>query len=158
MHRTGAAIIRAHPQRSKMAESHHHDVIQDNIESHPVQLALGVGVGAVALVVGIILLVQFAIGAYGGRSMKDEPSMAPKAVEKRIAPVAKLEIDPNAPAVAPAAAPAKVAAVAVPAAAAKPAAAAAGADGKAVYSATCGVCHTAGVAGAPKLGDKAAWS
>lgn len=31
------------------------------------------------------------------------------------------------------------------------------ADGKAVYDAKCSVCHAAGVAGAPKLGDKAAW-
>ena len=39
-----------------------------------------------------------------------------------------------------------------------PAAHAAGADaGKATYDASCGVCHGAGVAGAPKLGDKADW-
>ena len=31
------------------------------------------------------------------------------------------------------------------------------AQGKAVYEKTCGVCHATGVAGAPKLGDKAAW-
>ena len=42
--------------------------------------------------------------------------------------------------------------------AAKPAAAGDGAKGKAVYDATCGVCHAAGVAGAPKTGDKAAWA
>ncbi len=30
-------------------------------------------------------------------------------------------------------------------------------SGKAVYEASCAVCHVAGVAGAPKLGDKAAW-
>lgn len=31
------------------------------------------------------------------------------------------------------------------------------ADGKAVYEKTCAMCHAAGVANAPKLGDKAAW-
>ena len=33
----------------------------------------------------------------------------------------------------------------------------ASADGKTIYDAKCGVCHAAGVANAPKLGDKAAW-
>lgn len=50
--------------------------------------------------------------------------------------------------------------VAVAAAAAAPAApvlAGAGA-GEALYKQACQVCHAAGVAGAPKLGDKAAWS
>ena len=55
---------------------------------------------------------------------------------------------------APAAA--KPALAAAPAAESKPAAAAA--DGKAVYDKVCHVCHAAGVAGAPKLGDKAAWA
>ena len=32
------------------------------------------------------------------------------------------------------------------------------AKGKAIYEAHCAACHAAGVAGAPKLGDKAAWS
>lgn len=41
----------------------------------------------------------------------------------------------------------------------KPAAATAGSDkGKAVYTANCAACHAAGVAGAPKFGDKAAWA
>ena len=53
---------------------------------------------------------------------------------------------------APAAA--KPAPAAAPAAESKPAAA----DGKAVYDKVCHVCHAAGVAGAPKLGDKAAWA
>ena len=41
------------------------------------------------------------------------------------------------------------------------AAAPAGGDsgkGKSVYESSCAACHTAGVAGAPKTGDKAAWA
>ncbi len=34
----------------------------------------------------------------------------------------------------------------------------AAADGKTVYEKSCKVCHEAGVAGAPKFGDKAAWA
>jgi cytochrome c5 len=45
-----------------------------------------------------------------------------------------------------------------PVAAAAPAAAPAAADGKKVYDAGCVACHGAGVAGAPKFGDKAAWA
>jgi cytochrome c5 len=32
------------------------------------------------------------------------------------------------------------------------------ADGQAIYQKSCQACHVAGVAGAPKLGDKAAWA
>ncbi len=32
------------------------------------------------------------------------------------------------------------------------------ADGKAVFEKTCKMCHVPGVAGAPKLGDKAEWA
>jgi cytochrome c5 len=42
--------------------------------------------------------------------------------------------------------------------AAKPAATGAAADGKKVFDSTCMACHATGVAGAPKLGDKAAWT
>jgi cytochrome c5 len=137
-------------------DHHHHDPIEDNIDTHPVKLAIGVVIGAAALIVGILLLAQFAVGAYGTRSMKDDPAMSPEAVARRIAPVASVSIDPNAP--APAAAPAApaVAAVTVPAAAAKTASV--GGSGKATYDSVCTVCHAAGVAGAPKFGDKAAWA
>jgi cytochrome c5 len=39
-----------------------------------------------------------------------------------------------------------------------PSAQAAGDKGEALYKQTCMACHAAGVAGAPKLGDKAAWA
>jgi len=142
-----------------MTQPHHSDVIEDNIETHPVRLAIGVAIGAIALVVGIILLAQFAIGAYGARSLKGDASMSPDAVAKRLAPVAKVVIDPNAPAPAPAAPAATltpVAAAAIPPAPAKAAPAAGG--GKATYDAVCSACHGSGVAGAPKFGDKAAWA
>jgi cytochrome c5 len=73
-----------------------------------------------------------------------------------------------APAVAAGSAPAAPAAAgAVPVAAAAPAPAAApaagamvatAAGGEALYKQSCAMCHAAGVANAPKLGDKAAWA
>lgn len=81
------------------------------------------------------------------------------------APAADAAAEPAAAApVAPAAAaPAAEVAAAPPAAAEAPAAAPASATvaagaGEALYKQACTVCHAAGVAGAPKLGDKAAWS
>lgn len=82
---------------------------------------------------------------------------------------AKFE-EPKAPAAATTAAAAPAAdaapAAAAPAPAPAPAAAAkaetpkadAGAAAPAVYTQACAVCHAAGVAGAPKFGDKAAWA
>ncbi|MCD6667294.1 MAG: c-type cytochrome [Hydrogenophaga sp.] len=56
---------------------------------------------------------------------------------------------------APAAAPAAASAPAAPAPAAAPVAE--NTVGKKVYGSTCALCHGAGVAGAPKPGDKADW-
>jgi len=73
--------------------------------------------------------------------------------------------EPAAKAAPAPAAPATTAAAAAPAAGAAPAAAAPAAakggdagKGKAVYESTCVACHGSGVAGAPKVGDKAAWA
>jgi len=68
----------------------------------------------------------------------------PKAQElksERLAPLAKVmvaeKVDPNAPKTAVAAAPI---------------------NGQNIYEGACGACHTAGIAGAPKFGDVAAWA
>lgn len=61
-----------------------------------------------------------------------------------------------APPAAPAEPPAPAGSSAAPAAGAATAAAG-GADGAAVYNKTCALCHAAGVAGAPKPGNKDEW-
>jgi cytochrome c5 len=145
-----------------MSEQHHPDAIEQNIDSHPAKIAIGLAIVVVATIIGIILLVQFAIGSYGARSLKDDATMRAERVAARIAPVAQVAIDPNAPAApaataVPAAAPTPAAAVPPPAAPA--AAGGKSADaGKKTFEAVCTVCHGTGVAGAPKFRDKAAWA
>lgn len=76
------------------------------------------------------------------------------------APAAEPAATPAAAAApAPAAEPAATAPAAVAAAAPAPAPAAdTAAAGKALYDTVCMACHAAGVAGAPKFGDKTAWA
>lgn len=86
--------------------------------------------------------------------------MANAAGAKFAEPAAPAGAAPAAADAAPAAAPAEApapAAAAAPAQAA-PAAAATANAGEALYNQTCQACHAAGVAGAPKFGDKAAWA
>jgi cytochrome c5 len=87
--------------------------------------------------------------------------MANAAGAKFAEPAAPAAEGASAPAAAaapaPEAAPA-AAAAAAPAAEAAPAAAPVAGAGEALYKQACQVCHAAGVAGAPKFGDKAAWS
>ena len=147
-----------------MSQSHHHDPIEENIDTHPAKLAIGIVIGVAALIVGIILLTQFAVGVYGSRSREGDPAMSDAAVNKRLAPVAQVVVEASAaPAAAPAATnvaastPAAAPAPAAPAAAPAGGAKAAAGHGKSTYDGVCVACHSAGVAGAPKFGDKAAW-
>jgi len=93
--------------------------------------------------------------ADAGGAKFPEPA-APAAGAQAAAPAAAEASAPAAAAAAPVAAPAAPAAAA-PAPAAAPAAASAD-TGKKVYEQVCAACHAAGVAGAPKFGDKAAWA
>lgn len=77
----------------------------------------------------------------------------PAAADAAPAAPAAAAAEPAAPATEPAAA-----ATAPASAEPTPASNAKAADGKGVFDKTCAVCHATGVAGAPKLGDKAAWA
>ena len=87
----------------------------------------------------------------------DKGAAAPAAAAPAAAAPAAAAPAAAAPA---AAAPAAAAPAAAAPAAAAPAAAAPAAtiDGEKIYKGTCFACHDVGVANAPKLGDKAAWS
>lgn len=117
----------------------------------PKQLVIVVLLSFIVPVTVIIMLAQLAMKS----SDKPETTAArEEAIAKRLKPAGSVVVDPNAPA------PVAVAAVAVaaPGAAAPAAAGGDAAKGKSVYDAACMACHAAGVAGAPKTGDKAAWA
>ena len=105
----------------------------------PGQLVVVVLLSFVVLIAFIVLLSQLVTS--GRVYDKDSPAMSAAEIVKRIKPVAEVDVRAAGPA-APA-----------------PAVQAAGkADGKKVYESTCMACHGAGVANAPKFGDKAAWA
>ena len=145
-----------------MSQSHHGSSEASN-GANPIKMAVVVTVGAFALIIGIVMLAYFAVGTYTvGKGA--ENANTPEAIAKRIAPVTTLAIDASkapAPALTPVAATSKtsaapIVAVAIPSAAVASAPTAAGGEG--VYKNACVACHGAGIAGAPKTGDKAAWT
>lgn len=95
--------------------------------------------------------VKSAAAAPAGDAKPAEAAPAPAAEAK------PTEAAPAAEAKPAEAAPAQAAAEAKPAEAA-PAQAAAAIDGEKIYKGICFSCHDVGVAGSPKLGDKAAWA
>jgi cytochrome c5 len=140
-----------------MAEIHVHE--HSSPIKTPKQLIIVV---VLAFAIPITLIAMLASLVIGGADLsKDNPALSKEAVAKRIKPVGEVEVDASQPKPAAAAAPAAVAAApaAIPPAAAPAAAKAAGdGKGKSVYDTVCQVCHTPGIAGAPKTGDKAAWA
>lgn len=103
---------------------------------------------------GITIALFFIANALAESNLDVNNLENPKAIaelEERLSPVGKVATDaPATAATAVTAAPVTVALA--------PAAAPAKVDGKAVYEQACIACHGAGIAGAPKFGDKANWA
>ena len=120
-----------------MSESHDHQGAHAAHEAHegpiktPRQLIWTVALSFVVPVLIIILLVNFV--AMGGKPAAGTAALEAEAVAKRIAPVARVEIKDASDT-------------------------AAMKTGEQVFQAVCTACHTAGAAGAPKIGDAAAWA
>ena len=116
-----------------MSDSHDHaahDAHEGPIKT-PRQLIWTVFFSFVVPVVIIILLVNYV--AMGDKPAAGTAALEAEAVAKRIAPVARVEIKD-----------------ASDTASLK--------SGEQVFQAVCTACHTAGAAGAPKVGDAAAWA
>ena len=107
-------------------------------------LVLGILVG---VTIGLIIIARI-IAANTSVANRAEDPVFQRQVEERIQPVARVAIagQDNSSLAPPAAAPAVAAT------------AAADLTGEQIYNQACVACHGAGVAGAPKFGDKAAWA
>jgi len=97
----------------------------------PQQLITIVLLAFVVPIIGIVLTVQLVLN----RPHADPAALKPEAVSARIQPVGKIEVG-------------------------EPGGAAGGAprSGEEVVKTVCAACHQTGAAGAPKIGDKAAWA
>src|SRR3954471_7962254 len=106
----------------------------DDLDPHssfiktPQQLIVVVLLAFLVPIIGIILLVQLVVSTPSA----DPNALQPDAIAARIQPVARVEI--GAPAAAPGAR-----------------------TGEQLVKAVCANCHQAGVANAPRIGDKARW-
>jgi cytochrome c5 len=108
-----------------------HDEPHEGPIKTPKQLIVAVLLSFVVPIIAIILLVKGVESTHQPAAGSD--SLSPEATAARIAPVGQVVIkDPT------------------DLAALKP--------GDQVYTMQCAACHTAGLAGAPKLGDAAAWA
>ncbi len=110
---------------------------QEHIEEHsspiktPKQLIVTVVLAFVVPIAIIILLVNMVVT--GTKTGAGSDALSGEAIARRIAPVAGFElVDANAPKVFK--------------------------TGEQVFAAVCTACHTSGAAGAPKIGDNAAWA
>ncbi len=119
----------------------------------PKQLIVAIVLAFLVPVLAIVMIAELATS--GLKIDLKSSAMSDEAVARRLKPVGEVVIgEASAPAPATAAkstagGPTQIAAAAKPAGGA--------ADGRKTYDTICALCHAAGVAGAPKTGDKAAW-
>ncbi len=97
----------------------------------PKQLILAVLASFIVPIVGIVLLANYV--DFGAKPGAGSDAMSEQAVALRLQPVGRVTLGEAL----------------VPGALR---------SGEQVYTAACGACHAAGVVGAPKLGDEAAWA
>lgn len=114
-----------------MSDSHDHDAPHEGPIKTPKQLIVTVVLAFIVPIVVIILLVNYV--AFGTKPAAGSDGLSEEAVAKRLQRVGSIQIrDPNN--------------------------AGAPRTGEQVFQAVCTACHTAGLVGAPKLGDAAAWA
>ena len=106
-------------------------------------LVLGILLG---VTIGLIILARFIAGPNVLLGKKEDPVFQQE-VQARIGPVARVAV-----------AGADNSALAAPVAAVDAVAATEDLPGETVYNQACVACHGAGIAGAPKMGDAAAWA
>jgi cytochrome c5 len=129
-----------HKHPPETSHAHHDGEEHKGLISTPKQLIVA---ATLALLVPVFLAYLGAKWAGGTPRQNKEESA--KSVAARIAPTGTVkQFDPNEAPPAPV--------VAVAAASDKPK------SGEEVYNGGCNACHTAGIAGAPKQGDKAGWA
>ena len=95
----------------------------------PQQLVTVILLAFVVPIFGIVMLVQLVVN----RPHVDPEALKPEAVALRIQPAGKVEFG-------------------------EPGAAGGARTGEEMVKTVCGACHMTGIAGAPKIGDKAAWA
>jgi len=123
----------------------------DSLVRAPRQLIVVVLLAFLIPVIGIVMIARFTTG--GLKIDTRSPDASAAAVAERLKPVGSVVIG-EVPAQAKGTTPVVKPASGVPA---KTTAAGDAGAGRKLYDTVCMVCHAAGIAGAPKTGDKAAW-
>lgn len=107
-----------------------------------------------SILAGLAIITVVTVPVFHPVAARELQGASDEATAKRIAPVGQVNVGKRRePPPSEAAPPIETVAEASP-----ESASASGDKGKEVYDSACFMCHTPGVAGAPKLGDKAAWT